>query len=249
MAHKVTLWAALVPVVGILAGALFASSSHAAQGTDLRSATADLPDLIRKQTLANTERTSRLAAEQAQVDALEKANAPFDAQLRRLQTAGDALADPAGRTAVHGPGVTVSLDDSPLRGDAIPQGMTADDVVVHQQDVQAVVNALWRGGAEAMMLMDQRVVATSAVRCVGNTLILKGRVYSPPFTVWAIGDPARLRGALATDPTIEIYQEYVDAVQLGWSVKTSTNLTFPAYSGSIRLQYASPVRGDGRQGG
>ncbi len=241
MARKVTLWAALVPVVGILAGALFAGSSHAAQGTDLRSATADLPDLIRKQTLTNAARTSQLSGVQSQVDALEKQSAPYDAQLKALQAKGDALADPAGRTAVRGPGVTVTLDDSPLRGDQIPQGMTADDVVVHQQDVQAVVNALWRGGAEAMMLMDQRVISTSAVRCVGNTLILQGRVYSPPFVITAIGDPDRLEAALDTDPTIEIYQEYVDAVQLGWNVKSSSRLAFPAYSGSIRMQYASPV--------
>ena len=44
-----------------------------------------------------------------------------------------------------------------------------------------MVNALWAGGAEAMQIMDQRVISTSAVRCVGNTLILQGRVYSPPY--------------------------------------------------------------------
>ena len=54
-----------------------------------------------------------------------------------------------------------------------------DDLVVHQQDVQSVVNALWAGGAEAMMIMDQRVVNTSAVRCIGNTLLLQGRRTRP----------------------------------------------------------------------
>ena len=77
--------------------------------------------------------------------------------------------------------------------------MSVDDVVVHQQDVQGVVNALWRGGAEAMMVMDQRIISTSAVRCVGNTLILQGRVYSPPFTVTATGDPALLDGMPLTE--------------------------------------------------
>ena len=43
------------------------------------------------------------------------------------------------------------------------------------------------------MLQDQRVVSTSAVRCVGNTLILQGRVYSPPYLVTAIGRPRQLR--------------------------------------------------------
>ncbi len=59
--------------------------------------------------------------------------------------------------------------------------MSPDDLVVHQQDVQAVVNALWAGGADAVQVMDQRLLSTSAVRCVGNTLLLNGRVYSPPY--------------------------------------------------------------------
>ena len=62
--------------------------------------------------------------------------------------------------------------------------------------MQAVVNALWAGGAEAMTIMGVRVISTSAVRCVGNTLLLHGRVYSPPFVITAIGDPSAMQQAL-----------------------------------------------------
>ena len=87
----------------------------------------------------------------------------------------------------------MTLADAPRSADRVlPEDASPDDLVVHQQDVQAVVNALWPGGAEAMQIMDQRVITTSAVRCVGNTLILQGRVYSPPFQITAIGDPQRL---------------------------------------------------------
>lgn len=240
MVHgRLTRWGVLVPVVGLVAGALFSSTSRAAKGQDLRSTTANLPDLIRKQTRANQLRAVDLDRIQAQVDALEKASAPFDAELRQLQSKADALSLPVGRTPVQGPGISVSLNDSPLRGDQIPDGLGVDDIVVHQQDVQAVVNALWRGGAEAMMLMDQRVISTSAVRCVGNTLILQGRVYSPPFVIKAIGDRATMSNALVTDPQVSLYREYVAVAQLGYDVKTSANLTFPAFSGSIRMTYAA----------
>ena len=57
-----------------------------------------------------------------------------------------------------------------------------NDYVVHQQDVEAVVNALWAGGAESMMIMDQRVLFNSAVRCSGNVLLCRAK-YSPPFTI------------------------------------------------------------------
>ena len=110
---------------------------------------------------------------------------------------------------------------------------------MHQQDVQAVVNALWSGGAEAMMLQDQRVISTSAVRCVGNTLILQGRVYSPPYRITAIGDPRRLRSALDTSPEIGYYLQYVASLRLGWSVDRASDLHFPAYAGSLALDHAT----------
>ena len=55
--------------------------------------------------------------------------------------------------------------------------------------MQAVVNALWAGGAEAMSIMNVRVLATSAVRCVGNTLLLHGRVYCHRSRSWQSAIP------------------------------------------------------------
>ena len=52
------------------------------------------------------------------------------------------------------------------------------------------MNAVWAAAADGVAIMDQRLIATSAVRCVGNTLLLQGRTYSPPFVVTAIGDAA-----------------------------------------------------------
>ena len=144
----------------------------------------------------------------------------------------------AARTAVIGPVIEVQLNDAPVSASNIPEGFTVDDVVVHQQDVQAVVNALWAGGAEAMMLMDQRVISTSAVRCVGNTLILQGRVYSPPYVIQAMGDPVALKAALDADEKVAIYRQYVARLGLGYNVSAHGELTFPAYAGSITPVYA-----------
>jgi uncharacterized protein YlxW (UPF0749 family) len=233
-----SLWAGLVPVVGLAAGAMFATSRAESQGQDLRSDVSSLSDLIRKQTQINTSRQSLVATVQREVDDLTRRARPDDAALGKINSDADALADPAGRTAVHGPGLTVRLDDSTLRGDQVPDGMTVDDIVVHQQDVQAVVNALWRGGAESMMLMDQRVISTSAVRCVGNTLILQGRVYSPPFVIKAIGDQGALQAALERYGHVGNLREYVKAAGLGYDVERFRDERFPAFEGSIRLEHA-----------
>ena len=57
-----------------------------------------------------------------------------------------------GLTAVSGPAVTVTLDDAP--SSVAANGIEPDLLVVHQQDIQAVVNALWSGGAEAMTIQN-----------------------------------------------------------------------------------------------
>lgn len=234
-------WRVLVPVVTAAAGVMFAMSFQAAQGEDLR-ADRDLPALIVEGNTRNEEKAKALDVLSEEVEALTKANGPKDSRLAALTRQADTIAAAAAATPVVGPAVEVVLDDSKRTLDSLPDRYTADDIVVHQQDVQAVVNALWASGAEAMMIQDQRVISTSAVRCVGNTLILQGRVYAPPYRIQAIGDvDAMLRG-IDADPMIGVYLDYVEAVGLGWEVNTDASAEFPAYSGAVDLDHARPIR-------
>ena len=133
--------------------------------------------------------------------------------------------------AVEGPGLVVTLDDSPLwenMVDANGSSANINDYVVHQQDIEAVVNALWAGGAESMQIMDQRVLFNSAVRCSGNVLLLQGKKYSPPFKISAIGPVEGMRKALDDSEEVSIYKQYVSAFGLGWQVDEKTKLHFDA---------------------
>ncbi|SES48056.1 Uncharacterized conserved protein YlxW, UPF0749 family [Pedococcus cremeus] len=239
LTRRPTFWSAAVPLVALCAGVLFATSASTAAGTDLRSSAQQLPDVIREQTHRNAEAAVQVRNLQSDVDRLSASQAPGDVRVEQLTQQALNLSAQAGTREVRGPTVSVELRDAQIPSDQLPPGMTVDDIVVHQQDVQGVVNALWSGGAEAMMIMDQRVISTSAVRCVGNTLILQGRVYSPPFVITAMGDPTALRKALDDSPQVKIYKQYVDAIGLGYEVRTSPERTFPAYAGSVNLQYAS----------
>ena len=242
LTRRPTVWSAVVPVVALGAGVMFALSATTANGTDLRSSGGDVPGLIREQTRQNAIAAQRVGSLRAEVDRLAGQQAPGDLQVTQLTEDANALRLAAGTEPVAGPAVQVSMTDAKSVPDVLPEGFSVDDYVVHQQDVQAVVNALWKGGAEAMMLMDQRVISTSAVRCVGNTLILQGRVYSPPYVITAIGDQAALTAALDASPTVGIYLQWVEATGLGYDVRTEQEATFPAYAGSINLQDARAVR-------
>ncbi len=232
-------WPWLVPVAALVAGTLFASSVRASDGGDLRTDQARLPDLIRAQNRTNEDRVAKYGVLQGRVDEATAALAPGDLETQRLERRANEIATAAGRTQVRGPALQVTLDDAKLTGGEVPAGGDPDDYVIHQQDVQSVVNALWRGGAEAMMLQDQRVISTSAVRCVGNTLILQGRVYSPPYVITAIGDRAAMRSALDGDPAVGNLRDWSVAVGLGYDVTNVGQRTFPAYSGSIVPEHAS----------
>ncbi|PFG34751.1 DUF881 domain-containing protein [Sanguibacter antarcticus] len=147
-----------------------------------------------------------------------------------------------GLAAVSGPGLSVSLQDAPASR-IQPDNITPDDLVVHQQDLEGVINALWAGGAEAMTLAGQRVTTLSAFRCVGNVLSLHGRVYSPPYVVQVIGDPVALMDALDASVPVSLYREYVEYVGLGWEVQTLDTVDLPAYEGALNLEFASVPEG------
>jgi uncharacterized protein YlxW (UPF0749 family) len=233
-------WSLLVPGVCLLAGLLFTTTATTAQGTDLRNdRRPQLGTVIAETKQKIDEQERQAAALRAEIEQETAVQAGSDSGVAAERARAQGQLAAAGLTAVHGPGLTVRLDDAPRRADGSrPAGARPDDLVVHQQDVQGVVNALWLGATEAMAIMGVRVVATSAVRCVGNTLLLDGRVYSPPFVVTAIGDPAELQRALGASGAVQAFREAASAWGLGYQVKVEGDVTLPAYDGSIDLRSA-----------
>ncbi len=231
-ARRPRLPGALVAVTAAAAGLLFAASATTAGGTDLRAERGlQLPELIARQRvqLAREERTT--ADLRSQLAAGTLAAGAADRAVAAERARADALALAAGTSAVSGPALTVSLDDAPPG----TRSSNPDDLVVHQQDVQAVVNGMWAGGAEAMTLMGQRVISTSAVRCVGNTIELQGQVYGPPFIITAVGDQAAMRAAVEAQPGVALFRRYVARFGLGLRVTDAEEVRLPAYGAAVVL--------------
>lgn len=233
----------LTVAVFALAGLIFFTSFNTAKGTNIRTDASllKLSDLILERSHKNGQLDETNGALREDVEALaERDDGSTQAEDDKLT----ALEKKAGTQKLKGEAITVTLNDAPpdatakLPGYPEPQ---PDYLVIHQQDLQAVVNALWQGGAQGIKVMDQRLISTSAVRCVGNTLILQGRVYSPPYKITAVGDPGKLQDALAASKAIQNYMVYVNVYGLGWKVEDEGTVTLPGYSGTVDLQYAQPV--------
>jgi uncharacterized protein YlxW (UPF0749 family) len=238
------LWRTAGPVVFALAGGLFVTSWVSSGGADLRGGRYDdLPGLA--------------AAEARQLEGLREEQEALAAEVDRLterlsdsigardaQRAARAAEGAAGLGPVRGPGLTITLSDAP---EAVADTVTdnVNNLVVHQQDIQAVVNALWAGGAEAMTIQGQRVVSTTGIRCVGNTVVLHDVPYAPPYVISAVGPTSQMLDSVNASPYIGFYLQAVAAYQLGWNIVIDPDLELPGYTGSVELDYARPAGGTG----
>jgi uncharacterized protein YlxW (UPF0749 family) len=228
-----------VIVLGV-AGVIIAAGISLADTEDVDvSRGTGLADLVQVETARVGELEQQVEQLAAEVDTL--ADQSVDDPVRQIQQVVSEQSGEAGFTELEGPGVTVTLDDAPVPDDltGLPEGTSPDDYVVHQQDVEAVVNALWEGGAEGVSIMDRRLTSVSAVRCVGNVIILDGQVYSPPFVISAVGDPQRLTAALERSSGVSIYRQWADFIGLGWSLTERDSILLPAATGPSTLSHAS----------
>jgi uncharacterized protein YlxW (UPF0749 family) len=228
-------------VVAVVSGALFVVSAQSSEGTDLRPGRYD--DLA---TLTDSE-ADRAAGLQAQVAELTQevrdlTDQVQDDDVQRYQDRVKALEDPAGLRPRKGPGVVVTLSDAP---DEVVDATTGDKnlLVVHQQDIQAVVNAMWHGGARAVVLQGQRVVSTTGIKCEGNSVVIQGVPYPQPYVIEAVGDVGDLTSAIAEDDYLKIYRQQSEDpnIDVGWDLDIKDEITAPAYDGLLDLSYATPV--------
>src|SRR5271157_6536818 len=234
-------WRLGVPLVCLLAGLLLAATHGVSGGAEIRRSDAPrLVDLVREAQSSVNHLNAQRDELASKIDATHgrSSDAALAAMLRRSAE----LASEADMNPVHGPGLVVTLEDAQRDANGrFPRDASPDDLVVHQQDIQAVLNALWSAGADAIQMQDQRIIETSVPRCVGNTLLLNGRTYSPPYTITAIGNAAAMQAALAAAPLVTLYKQYVVRFGLGYTEQVTTDIRVPGYSEPVRMHFAQPA--------
>lgn len=141
----------------------------------------------------------------------------------------------AGLVSLKGTGIVVTLNDSAR---ILQPGEDPNLYLIHDEDILKVVNELNAAGAEAISVNNQRILATSEIRCAGPTIQINGNRISPPFVIAAIGDPASLESSLRLRGGIIENLEF-------WGIQVSIDkpkeVLVPGYMGSIKYKYASPV--------
>jgi len=238
-----SVWRFGVPLVCLLAGLLLAATHGVSGGAEIRRSDAPrMVDLVREAQQSVDRLTSQRDSLVTTVDTHHGGSPGADAALAAITNRSAKLALDAGLDPMRGPGLVVTLNDAQRDAEGrFPRDASPDDLVVHQQDVEAVLNALWSAGAEGIQVQDQRIIGTSAPRCVGNTLLLNGRTYSPPYVITAIGDSAAMQAALAAAPLVTLYKQYVVRFGLGYREEQRAEVALVGHSEPVRMRFAKPT--------
>ena len=104
-----------------------------------------------------------------------------------------------GSSQVEGPGIVLKINDASINLEQDSQ-FEVTDKIFHDNDMALVLNELRKAGAEAISVNNHRVVPCTGVIC--NWAFIgfdDNTMESAPFSIYAIGDPEKLKTALLED--------------------------------------------------
>jgi len=192
-------------------------------------------------TVADLSRTE--AALTNQVDRIRNAALANSGTLVRTLNRDQVL---AGVTAVHGPGVEVTLAEptvSSQPSDAArpSRGPTTTAHILMDRDVRSVANQLWSDGAEAIAVNGIRLTPTSAIRFAGDAVLVDFQPISSPYKIDAIGNSDQLITGFASSAVADKYQTLASVRGIGFRFTQVDSLSLPGSPGTA-LRYARVAR-------
>jgi uncharacterized protein YlxW (UPF0749 family) len=201
---------------------------------------------------------ARIRERTAAVERQQDGNAALREQIRTLQSAAleasgaqdldrqvDALALATGEAPVTGPGLVLTVRDSPKAeptpGDEPDRGGgEPGEGRVLDRDLQVIVNGFWSAGAEAVAVNGLRLTARSAIRSAGEAVLVDFRPISPPYQLQVIGDAAALRARFDTGAAGAYLQFLITNYGITAGYETPPRVTVPG-AGNLSLREAVPA--------
>jgi uncharacterized protein YlxW (UPF0749 family) len=139
----------------------------------------------------------------------------------------------AGLTKVRGPGVVVLINDAERE---LIQNENPNNLIVHDADIQMIVEDLFNAGAEAISVNGQRVIYNyTKIVCNGPTIRINDEVFAQPFIVKAIGNRDYLNGAINAPGS---YGNMLRQWGIFVEVNTSISMTIPEFKSPIYNRYS-----------
>ena len=169
----------------------------------------------------------------SKLDEIQRTASTQSGTVKDLQSRIDDLKASAGLTEVRGEGVIVTIDAVRTAG-----SKDQERQVCLAPDLTDIVNAAWHGGARAVAINSERLVASSSVYCVGATIVVNGTIVSAPFAVSAVGQASSLLGVIDDPAQLRDLKRRRDQLAVDLRVARSPLLTLPAYTGPLAARSA-----------
>jgi uncharacterized protein YlxW (UPF0749 family) len=169
-----------------------------------------------------------------QLDDIQRTGSAQSGAVREVQARIDELRTSAGLTEVRGEGVVVSIDTVKAPGTKEPER------VCLAPDLTDVVNTAWMGGAQAVAINSERIVASSSVYCVGSTIVVNGSIVAAPFAVSAVGPASGLLAAMDDPAQLRDLKRRRDQFAVDMKVARATQLVLAPYTGPLPGRQAVP---------
>lgn len=149
----------------------------------------------------------------------------------------DKLKELVGLSPVIGPGIKITFKDSP---DTIRENLDVNnDALVHAADLRDIINLLRVSQVEAISINGQRVLISSPISCVGNSILVNNTNLLPPFQIEAIGDADVLLTHLSTNLKNTLPSIYKRKIEnnLIFNIERKEHIVIPIYTGDLSLKY------------
>lgn len=144
-----------------------------------------------------------------------------------------------GLGTAKGNGLVITLDDGAFAQRASSEG--SETFLVHAADLRDIVNLAFSAQADALAINDQRVIASTPISSVGNTILVNNFHVLPPFTVTVLGDKDFLLQRFNDVTSLSDLNKRAKAQKISFSFLPKDNLALPVYNGDFRLKYVQAV--------
>ncbi len=135
----------------------------------------------------------------------------------------------------RGSGVEITLNDGAKAQRANETEL--GNYLVNAADLRDLINLLRTTKARAIAINGQRIITSSPISSVGNTILVNNFHLLPPFNITAIGDSTVMMQILNDSTSLPDLYKRAKNKQILLEYKAEENMTAPVYNGDLRLKY------------
>jgi uncharacterized protein YlxW (UPF0749 family) len=151
-----------------------------------------------------------------------------------------ALKHEIGLETVKGAGLEIYLDDGLFvdrkNADTLSQSL------INASDLRDIVNALRTAKPLGISINDQRVISTSPITSVGNTILVNNYHLLPPFNIKVVGDPDVIKQRLDDKSLLPDLLKRVKEHKIQLKTEKKEHLTLPVFNGNLSVKLINQIK-------